>query len=176
MKTGFFSSVVLALALAGLQGQGLFFASNGPAQTRLYSIDGPLAGTNIYAQMLAGAQPGALSPVGPVDFHINGIVSAGRVAVPDVPPYAYAYVQMVAWDSLLWGPSLLDVPADQLGRTDIVTVFLTTGVWPEGTFGPRFTQPAIVPIPEPPVGALFLLAGLGVWLIRFVRPHPAQPT
>jgi hypothetical protein len=39
-----------------------------------------------------------------------------------------------------------------------VTVFLTTGVFPDVTVAPRFTQSAIVPIPEPPVWAL---GGLG---------------
>jgi hypothetical protein len=175
MKTGFFLSITLAAGLGTLCAQGVFVYSNGRALTRLYSSEGPLAGTNIFAQMFAGAVPEALSPIGPVDFHIDGIVSAGLVAVPGVPAYSYAYAQMVVWDSVLWGGVLTEVPADQLGHTDIVRVFLTTAAFPDVPALPRFTQPAIVPIPEPPVWALAVLAGLGALLMRFVRLSALQP-
>jgi hypothetical protein len=163
-------------ASAQVEAQGVFLFSTPGARTRLYSIDGPLAGTNIYGQMLAGSMLNSLSPIGtPVPHFDTGGICGGRVAVPGVPPYSYAYVQMVAWDSILWGTSFPEVPADQLGRTDIVPVFLTTGVLPDITFAPRFTQPAVVPIPEPSVLALAVLAGLSAWLARFVRGEPQKP-
>lgn len=176
MKTAVFLSITLAAGLGTLCAQGVFVYSNGRALTRLYSSDGPLAGTNIFAQMFAGAVPEALSPIGPVDFHIDGIVSAGLVAVPGVPAYSYAYAQMVVWDSVRWGGVLSDVPADQLGHTDIVRVFLTTAAFPDVPALPRFTQPAIVPIPEPAVWALGVVALAGALVRRFARPEPPQPT
>jgi hypothetical protein len=162
-------AMVMLLATDSL-GQGVFGYSNSGARTRMGSADGPLAGTNVYAQMFAGAQPGSLSPVGLVDFHMEGVVFAGLVSVPGIPAYTNAYVQMVAWDSTFWGTTLANVPADQLGRTDVVTVFLTTGVFPDIAFVPQFTQPAIVPpIPEPSVWALGALAlGAAGLLRRFV--------
>jgi hypothetical protein len=48
-------------------------------------------------------------------------------------------------------------------------VFLTTGVFPDTAYLPRFTQPAIVPpIPEPSVWALAVLALGALRIRRFV--------
>jgi hypothetical protein len=170
MKARIYLTVILAVFSATVNGQGVFSASNVAGRTRLGSIDGPLAGTNILGQMLGGSAPDSLMPVGILDYHRNkGVFAIGQVAVPGIPAYSLAYVQLVAWDSTLWGATLAGVPVDQLGRTDIVTVLLTTGVFPDPTYAPPFTQPAIVPIPEPSVWVLGVLAaGLGS-LVGFAR-------
>ena len=95
-------------------------------------------------------------------FRSLGGFGVGLVSVPTVPAYQYAYVQQVAWDSTLWGTDWSHVPSDQFGRTDIASVFLTTGFFPDIALAPRFRQPAIVPVPEPSVWAL---AGVGVLLV-----------
>ena len=145
--------------------QGVFLFSNGSTATRIGAADGPLAGPGYWAQMLAGPTNDSLSPVGmPLQHGANGRV--GGVAptiVPNVPPYSYAFVQMVAWNGTLWGTALGDVPSDQLGRTDIVPAFLTSGEFPDVTFAPRFTQPAIVPVPEPSTWALLALGTAVLW-------------
>jgi hypothetical protein len=162
MKNYIFFGVLWICGLVSSYGQGVFAGVNGTAPTRLGSLDGPLAGTNIVGQMLAGPSPSSLQPVGPSAYHrTNGFwsVPSNRITVPDVPLYEFAYVQLLAWDSTYWGSSLAGVPSDQLGRTDIVTVFLTTGMFPDIVHAPVFTQPAIVPpIPEPSVWALGVLA------------------
>jgi hypothetical protein len=159
-------------ASATVCAQGVFIGSNASARTRLVSFDGPLAGTNIMGQMLAGANPSSLQPVTAAIYHYTGgvfAVPSAQVTVPDVPPNQFAYVQLLAWDSIFWGSSLAGVPTDQLGRTDVVTVFLTTGVFPDTAYLPRFTQPAIVPpIPEPSVWALGVLALGALGMRRFV--------
>ena len=152
--------------------QGVFLFSNGGSTaTRIGAADGPLAGPGYWAQMLAGPTPDSLSPVGmPRQHDANGRVGGVvPTIVPNVPPYSDAFVQMVAWNGTLWGTTLDGVPLDQLGRTDTVTVGLTSGMFPDVTIGPQFTQPAIVPIPEPSTWALAML-GTGVVLVRrFVR-------
>ena len=55
------------------------------------------------------------------------------------------------------------VPLDQFGKTDIVSIFMTCAPLPFQ--GPPFTQPAIVPVPEP---SMLGLAGLGLCLL-FLR-------
>ncbi len=163
---------VSSLVLAGAQ--GVFLFANPGAQTRLGSLDGAYAGTNIYAQMLAGPQADSLVPIGLSHRHgVSGSLFAGGVTVPTVPAYNLAYVQMVAWDSLLWGTDFAQVPIDQLGRTDIVQVYLTSGVFPDVTEAPRFTQPAIVPVPEPSTWALAALA-CGVALARRRKRHKSR--
>jgi hypothetical protein len=162
-------AALLFVPVAELRAQGVFLYSNISAPTRVGTLNGSLAGSNILAQMFAGLEPDSLTPVGPTAEHNEGLVLAGKVAVPGAPADTSAYVQMVAWDSTLWGTSLVGVPTDQLGRTDVVAVFLTTGMFPDVTIAPRFTQPAIVPpIPEPSVWALGVLA-LGALGIRNTR-------
>jgi len=156
--------IVSMLLSAPAGAQGVFSGANLGAPTRLWSADDPLAGTNVLGQFLAGSTADSLTPVGRFDIHQNGDFFVGRVTVPNVPVGQRAYVQLVAWDSAFWGSSLANVPADQLGRTDIVRVFLTTGVFPDGAFNPHFTQPAIVPVPEPSVPGLGAL-GLGLLLV-----------
>ncbi len=159
-------SAICICASGYLYAQGVFLGSNASARTRVGSVDGPLAGTNIIGQMLGGPGASSLQPVGPIEYHNNGIFSASYITVPDVPPRELAYVQLVAWDSTFWGTSLWGVPPDQLGRTDVVTVFLTTGVFPDITYAPHFTQPAVVPpIPEPSAFALTIM-GCGLFVLR----------
>ncbi len=156
--------VLVLVMIPRSYGQGLFFFSNLSAPTRLGTLDGPLAGPGTWAQMLAGPAADSLVGVGTPQEHItNGLVFDGVVEVPGIPAMNYAYVQMAAWDGTLWGTNLSGVPADQLGRTDTVTVFLTYPFDPQ--LRPLFTQPAIVPVAEPSVLALTLLAGtvLFVW-------------
>jgi hypothetical protein len=169
MNKNVYLSAFCLCASASLYAQGVFYGSNLSARTRLGALDGPFAGTNIVGQMLGGATPSSLQPVGPIDYHNNGEFFAALITVPDVPANEFAYVQLLAWDSTYWGTSLAGVPSDQLGRTDVVTVLLTTGVFPDGAFAPGFTQPAVVPpIPEPSVWALAVLALGALGMRRFV--------
>ena len=164
MKRWVLITIWFALLLQA-HSQGTFFFSNPGAHTRIGSIDGPLAGPGIWAQMLAGPSPSSLDPVGmPVEHLLgNGIAINGTISVPNVAPTQTAYVQMVAWDGALWGTALAGVPDDQLGRTDIVPVVLSFPIIdPVGS--PHFGQPAIVPVPEPSAVALALFGGAMVWV------------
>ena len=168
--------VCLLVGLIGLGitclGQGRFIFSNGTAPTRLYSIDGPLAGPGIWAQMLAGLTPDDMFAVGTsVEHHSNGIAFGHSVVVPGIVEGTYGYVQMVAWDGTLWGTELENVPLDQLGRTDAFGLTFSCCLLPDPT--PIFTQPAIVPIPEPQVWAI-LLFGVVPWLVLKRRLLPNQ--
>jgi hypothetical protein len=149
MKNLFFTSGLVMVMALNAHGQGQFAFFNAETPTRLWSIDGPLAGPDIWAHMLASSDPESLTPVGSSHAHRAGpgIVSGGNITLPDIPIGGVAYVQMVAWDGRLWGTVLEAVPSDQLGRTDIARTILGGFPFPVGA--PAFTRPAIVPIPEP---------------------------
>jgi len=125
--------------------------------------------------MLAGPTPDSLAPVGVPVAHLGvpvapsntGLAFGGNVAVPGALPCQDAFVKMVAWDSLIWGDRLANVPQNQLGMTDIVKVSkLGGGPIPcELSAQPHFTQSAIVPVPEPAV-VVFALVG-GATLLLF---------
>src|SRR2546425_7319665 len=109
MKQLLLFAPALLLAAANCHGQGGFNFNNVYAPTRIGSIDGPLAGTGIWAQVLAGASPDSLAPVGRPAEHVDraglptGLVFGGTVAVPGVLPCQTAYVEMLAWDGTRWG-------------------------------------------------------------------------
>jgi hypothetical protein len=162
--------------------QGFFNFNNDYARTHIGSIDGPLAGPGIWAQMLAGPSADAVAPVGKPAEHLDiggtpsGLVFGGAVQVPGVPsgPPAVAYVEMLAWDGARWGTILSGVPKDQLGMTDVVPVVLA-GVGPgEPPQDPRFTRSAIVPIPEPSVLGIAIIGGLGALLLRACWQRPGS--
>ncbi len=163
MKATYLIIGFLVVGIALGHGQGHFVFLNGSARTRLGTIDGPLAGPGVWAQMLAGPDMSSLAPVGFSLNHVtNGLVGGVLVTVPSVPRLNLAYVQMVAWDGIEWGTDLSSVPAGRLGRTDIVQVLLSEG-FPDVDYAPQFTQPAIVPIPEPSVWSLLALGVAGCW-------------
>ena len=166
----------LALLARTTLGQGTFEADNRTAPTRIGSIDGPLAGTNILAQMLAGLSPTSLAPVGVPVAHsaalgFEGWVFGGIVAVPNAGVCRIAYVKMEAWDGTLWGQSLAAVPANQLGMTDTVPVFLDNPAME--TCGanafPRFTVAAVVPVPEPSASSIIIIGAAAVVFFGRVR-------
>lgn len=144
--------------------------------TRVGSTNGPLAGPYYYAQMLVGLSSDNLSPAGVSWPHssrdLAGMVVGPIVEVPGIPPDTFAFIQMVAWDSRLWGTSLANVPDAWLGKTDIVQHELgrTDGIPPPPPISlPRFTQPAIIPVPEPSALALAGLASAVLFLWRLRR-------
>jgi hypothetical protein len=167
------SITVLVLLLAGVfqqvAAQGSFLGYNSMAQTRISTFDGVTAGTNIFGQFLAGTNLNSLVPVGVPSLHVNGYVVPTRVTVNGIDGGTYAWVQLVAWNRSLWGETLDGVPADQLGRTDIASIFLSYFWQPVGA--PTFSQPAIVPIPEPSLVLLSLLAAGLFVLHSAVRCH-----
>jgi hypothetical protein len=169
--TGVKLITIISLVMSCFQGhcQGTFLFLNASAPTRVGTIDGPLAGPDYWAQMLAGPTPEGLLPVGMSRQHVISGIAGGviRVTVPGVPCLDIAYVQMLAWDGRFWGSSLDSVPQDQLGRTDVVPTYLSCDPLPVGA--PRFTQPAIVPpIPEPSGWALALMGSAGwLWFRRY---------
>jgi len=162
--------IILCLCFAAsASAQGVFVGSSGATQTHIGSLLGPLAGPNIAGQMMGGSSPGSLEPVGPLAYHNDGNFLSGNISVPSVPAYQFAYVQLLAWDTTIWGADLSVIPLNQLGRTDIVTVFLTTDALYDIRFFPRFTQSAVVPIPEPSLGMLMLFGFGGLGIRRLFR-------
>jgi hypothetical protein len=87
--------------------------------------------------------------------------------VATVPCDTFGYAQVVTWDGRIWGTSFEGVPPDQLGATDVVRVPMNCPPIP--VFAPQFTQPAIVPIPEPSAWALVLLGAVGLLWFRDAR-------
>jgi len=166
MKSLFLICVWVELIPLDLPAQG-FVCYNETALTRIGSLNGPLAGPAIYAQCFAGITVDSLAPVGVAVPHSAadpGYLSRGEfVAVPGAGIGGSAYVQLVAWDSRQWGIDLAGVPPAWLGRTDVVSVFLTsiTGNPQE----PLWRQPAIVPIPEPTIMALAILGSFSLVLL-----------
>ena len=114
--------------------------------------------------MLVGRTPDALVPFGAPLVHNSGVINGGFATVSGIGGNELAYFQLMAWDSLLWGTSLSNVPLDQQGRTDIVAHSLSYEF--DSPFPPQFTQPAIVPVPEPSVFGLLALGGAVAWAIR----------
>jgi hypothetical protein len=157
---------ILSIALWStmLYGQGEFMFRNASAPTRLYTIDGPLAGPGIWAHMYIGETPDNLVPVGASAEHIFppvGVVRGGIVVVDWIPPGGDAFVQMVAWDGVLWGTDLANVPSTQFGATDIVPITLAGGTPGPPVPTPEFTVPAVVPrIPEPSAANICLVGGV----------------
>jgi len=169
MKIAIITTTFVAAFAAASQGQAIFEFENVFAPTRIGSIDGPLAGTGIWSQALVGQTPDSLAPVGvPVEYGpmAGGILPPELLEPPNLQVCAFAYVKMVAWDGTLWGQTLATVPVSQLGMTDTVPVFMSNAGLE--TCGPpripRFTQPAVVPVPEPFVLAIALVGGLGTIL------------
>jgi hypothetical protein len=168
MTRAFLVAVLLVLGNTTSKSQGTFVFGNPTARTRIGSIDGPLAGRGIWAQMLVGPTSDALFAVGaPLEHSADGLVGPRILEVAGIPCPQTAYIQMTAWDGRLWGSLYENVPVDQLGRTDIVPHVLA-GCDPVPPLAPLFTIPAVVPpIPEPSVVALSVLGGLGLlWTIR----------
>jgi hypothetical protein len=177
-KMSLVAVMALLVALSG-RPQGLFDFDNAYALTHIGSINGPLAGIGIWAQMLAGASVDGLQPVGKPAEHFDilavpsGRVKGGSVTVPGIVPGQIAYVEMLAWDGARWGTVLSVVPTDQLGMTDVVPVVLA-GLLGHPPPPPFFTQSAIVPVPEPSTLALAVIAGVGVRLLCGGRKRIAR--
>ena len=180
-RTFLFATAVVLLAFDGYS-QGYFNFSNlGTARTHVGSIDGPLAGANIWAQMLAGSSPDSLTPVAVPAHHLEfsgvptGIVNAGTFTVPGIPGGLTAYFEMLVWDGARWGTTFSGVPKDQLGMTDVVPLVLYGSFGCCGPLPPPFTRSAIVPVPEPAALAVGILAAAGTllrWAVRrWLEPY-----
>ena len=142
--------------------QGEFFLDNATALTRLGSLDGPLAGPGIWGQALVGTTERRLSPLGPPRDHMFGLLRGIALAVPGLFAGDSVFVQMAAWDGTVWGDSLADVPANQIGYTDVLSIGLVMG---GGTplQVTRFTTPAVVPpVPEPDALVMTVVGGMAV--------------
>jgi len=180
MKRKFlFAAAAVLIALNG-RPQGYFnFSTVGYPRTHIGSIDGPLAGATIWAQMLAGSSPDALTPVAVPAPHLvlsgvpTGWVNAGVFTVPGIPGFDTAFMEMVVWDGARWGATFSAVPKDQLGMTDIVSLVLGGNFGPPAP-GPAFTRSAIVPVPEPSTPALAVVFGLGALLFCAIRKPLAR--
>jgi hypothetical protein len=133
------------------------------APTRIGGVNGPLAGDNILAILLAGLPGDSLQPVGVPyphslyeDGNPSGVVLISE-AIPFIPRLADGFIQVAVWDGSVWGRDFNDVPGNQLGYTEIRELPPIVIVVPMV----RFQQAAIVPaIPEPRVCALIGAGGL----------------
>jgi hypothetical protein len=152
------------LCACASNGQGVFTFYNPAAPTLLHN--GGIAGPGIWGQALVGVASNSLSPVGlPAQHQANGILQPQLVSVTTAPFYTYVQVQMAVWDGAIWGPDFASVPANQLGFTDIVPVFLVLPADPTYDH-PHFMRPAVVPlVPEPSVGVL-AFAGVAAFYWR----------
>jgi len=178
MKRTIIIITFLTVQAVSASGQGWFGFSNAYARTRIGSVDGPLAGSGIWAQMLVGPTSGSLVPIGVAverDPLGIGLADGGFIQVPGIPPCGTAYLQMLAWDGVRWGTSLAGVPASQLGATDTVPVRLGGPIFPCDPIPiPFFRQPAVVPVPEPSGLAIAAVCGLVSLAFLPVRTRPER--
>ncbi len=152
--------------------------SNQESPTHLGSIDGPLAGPNIYAEFFVGDTANNLTPVLPAVAH-EGNPDRGFVIGPSytVPGHSgheigvMVYVQMGVWDSTYWGKTFSSVPNAQVGFTDIVPVELNYIGSTRPLNYPIFnTWPVVPAIPEPNIIGLLAIGGLVLaWVRNFYR-------
>jgi hypothetical protein len=141
-----------------LRSQGTFIFDNISAPTRLGTVDGPFAGPDIWAHALVGLTADSLSPLGNPVQHDNGYVFGDLVIVPYANYGTIVFVQMVAWNGTFWGTNKANVPSNQFGRTDTVSLIVLPPT--QSPLIPQFTQPAVVPvIPEPSALALVVFGG-----------------
>lgn len=146
------------MAIDGLS-QGRILLSNVVKPTRLYTVDGPLAGPGIWGQFFLGESPETLTPfLTPVEHGTLGFVYLGEVEVPNRAPGTGVSVQFWAWDGAVWGTEVQNVPMNQIGMTDTIRYLLAFGT---GFIEhPEFTRPAVVPpVPEPSMWVLVLAGG-----------------
>ncbi len=120
-------------------------------------MDGPFAGPGILGQALVGVSQNSLSPLGPaLEHRTPGVVGPANLSVPGVFADDIVFVQLAAWDGAIWGDALAEVPANQIGYTDIIPVKLATPTQPYPV--PEFTRSAVVPpVPEPDTIAMIIL-------------------
>src|SRR5262245_1830772 len=156
---------------APAQGRIWFYTPS--ARTRLWATNGPLAGPEIWGQLLAGPTSQTLAPVGTPEQHFSGAILGPIIEVPTVPCSAFGYAQMMVWDGRLWGTAFENVPPSQLGATDVVS--LPFSCFTDPVAAPWFMQPAIVPIPEPSVVTLGILTAGLLFGNRFARRQLRHP-
>ena len=173
MKT-LHSSWCLVVALLGLcgtatnlNGQGYFQFQGGGAPTRVGSIDGPLAESNIVSQILAGVDGLTLTPVGdPKPNHFGIIVTRNIVEVPFLNTQDTAFVRYAAWDASIWGMDYRKVPSEDVGISSLSTVFLYQKDR-DAYLNPVFHGAVVVPFSVPEPGSV-VLAGLGFVVLSVV--------
>jgi hypothetical protein len=153
----------LCTTASDLNGQGYFRFQAGDGPTRVGSADGPLAGSNVVSQILAGVDGITLTPVGvPMQNYMGIIPVRNIVEVPFLNPQDAAFVRFAAWDESIWGMNYKKVPSDAVGISSLATVFLHQKD-DESYIIPRFQGAVIVPqsVPEPGCVA-FAAIGLGI--------------
>ncbi len=163
--------VIFLLAGERVRGQGEMNFTNilpggADVRTRVGSIDGPLAGTDYSAILLAGPTPDSLTPVGPSVRHLAvGLFSGGTRRIPGIPAGEQAFTQVAAWNGEVWGDEFTLVPRDQIGFSDTAEIVLDVVASTRPVPTMRITRPPVVPIPEPSSCALFVV-GCALLLFR----------
>ncbi len=108
----------------------------------------------------------------PLEHQANGVVPEAVMTVPGVFAGESVFVQMAAWDGTVWGTSFGQVPANQIGYTDVLYLGLVSGQGLPAELT-RFTKPAVVPpVPEPGVLAMIVVGGMAM-LCAFHRRRTA---
>lgn len=154
--------LLFTIGVLGSYGQGYFDFRNGGAPTRVGSIDGPLAESNIVSQILAGVDGLTLTPVGdPMPNHLGVIVTRNIVEVPFLNTQDTAFVRYAAWDASIWGMDYRKVPSGAVGISSLSTVFLYQKDR-DAYLTPVFQGGVVVPlsVPEPETVVLF-----GCWAL-----------
>ena len=147
------------LALPSLLGDGYFkFSKLGPLVTVGYE-NGPVADSEVLAQVFAGRTPDDLHAVGsPIPF-TNGRIFNTLVEVPFMDVGEIAYVNFAAWDSTKWGLTYSGVPAEESVKSSTLTTQLrvqTSDSFLQIAFPEKLVVPSTVP--EPSSKALLILS------------------
>jgi hypothetical protein len=180
-----FGRIGLALCISGTAlAQGTIEFNNcipGVVHAPVFSDLGfVLTGNIAGAQLWAGADSLSMQPVGPRTIFWTGdaagcVISPGEVVVPGVPPGAFAFAQLRAWDAA-FASSFEELPAGSIftGGSIVIQV---------GPLGDGAALPAarligleaftFTVIPEPSTIFLFLFGSVGLLVARNWRTRIA---